>query len=102
MNINEVSSRLERLERENCRMKRAGLAVVGLALAVALIGATVPEEIPEVIEAREFRVIDENGQARTELKANSFFYYDENGKLRAAMNGNGFFHNDENGNLRCG
>ncbi len=46
MNVNELSSRLERLERENRRMKRAGFAVVGVALAVALIGAATPNEIP--------------------------------------------------------
>ena len=64
MNVNQLSRRLERLERENRWMKRAGIAVVGIALAVALIGATRPEDIPEMIEAQAFRVIDEDGTQR--------------------------------------
>lgn len=67
MNANELSSRLQRLERENRRMKRAGFAVVGVALAVALIGAATPNEIPDAIEARAFRVIDTNGKLRVEI-----------------------------------
>ena len=46
MNINELSSRLERLERENRWMKRPGLALIALALAVALFAFGCQQEKP--------------------------------------------------------
>ena len=95
MNVNELSGRLERLERENRRMKRAGLAVVGIALTVALIGATTPDEIPEVIEARAFRVIDENGNSRVRITAAGIGYLDENG-FRAGITAGHIGYYDEN------
>ena len=52
----DIERRLERLERESRRLKVAGGAVVAVLLTVALVGAVMPQEIPEVIEAREFRV----------------------------------------------
>ncbi len=82
MNVNELSNRLERLERENRWMKRAGLAVVGVALAVACIGAATPNEIPEVIDARMFRVVDEKGETRVGLSADGIAYFDEKHELR--------------------
>ncbi len=78
-------------------MRRAGLAVVTLALAAVLVGATMPEAIPEVIDARGFRVIDENGRMRAKVEGDSFVSYDENGWLpRAGMNANGTVYWGEN------
>ena len=56
----DIEQRFERLERENQRLKLAGAAVVAVLLAVALVGAVKPQEIPEIIKARAFRVMDEN------------------------------------------
>ncbi|MCP4200939.1 MAG: hypothetical protein GY769_03295 [bacterium] len=97
----ELSNRLERLERENRWMRRVGFAVVVVAMAVALIGAAKPEEIPEMIEARMFRVIDEKGSPRAQMDANGLRYADENGKTRAQMNADGFVNVDENGKTRA-
>jgi hypothetical protein len=102
MELSEISARLERLERQNRTMKRAGFGLLAAALAVALIGAATPEEIPEVIEAREFRVIDENGKRRTTISANGFGYHDENGQTRALIDADGFRYGDENGKVRAG
>ena len=47
--------------------------------AVPLIGAVMPEQIPERIQARGFDVIDENGTTRAVMDVAGFGYWDENG-----------------------
>lgn len=101
MNIHELSDRLERLESENRRMKRAGFFVIAAALAVALVGAAKPEKIPEVVDARMFRVIDDNGQVRAGMAAKAISYYDENGQGRAYLSANAIGYTDANGKERA-
>jgi len=56
-----TEERLDRLERQNRRLK-GGLGVVLLgALAAALFGFTQPEKIPDVIKAMEFQVVSHDG-----------------------------------------
>ena len=59
----ELEQRIERLERENRRLKVAGGAVVAVLLGVALVGAVMPLEIPGASEAEAVRVLDEGGSA---------------------------------------
>jgi len=66
-------------------LKVAGGAVVAVLLTVALVGAVMPQEIPELIEAGAFRVTDENGTVRAAMGTEGISYYDENGTLRALM-----------------
>ncbi|MCH7666333.1 MAG: hypothetical protein IH936_10455 [Acidobacteria bacterium] len=103
MNMNELTDRLERLERENRRMKRAGLAVIGLALAVALIGAATPDEIPEVIEARSFRAVGwTDDGVRTEISGHGIEIFDFEGDLRTDMDEGSFFVYDLDGKSGMG
>jgi hypothetical protein len=53
--------------------------------AVPLIGAVMPEQIPEVIRARAFQVIDANGNERAAMNPTGISYADENGTVRAGM-----------------
>lgn len=86
----DVEARLERLERQSRDMKRTLLAcsviAVGLVgLVVVGIGVDIDREVPEVIEARAFRVVDENGMTRAVMDADGFGYADENGTTRARL-----------------
>ncbi len=54
--------RLDRLERENRRLKRAGILVLAVIAAVALMGVhEPPTEIHDVVEAKRFVVRDKSG-----------------------------------------
>ena len=65
----EIAGRVQRLERDNRRLKLAGGAMAAVLVAVPLVGAALPAQVPEVIEARAFRVLDENGTQRAGLGA---------------------------------
>ena len=61
----DLNHRIDRLERENRRMKRFGLAVlVVVGLVVSLGQATPP---PEVVRAEKFVLVDQNGKQRATL-----------------------------------
>jgi len=59
----EVLSRLERVENENRRMKRAALGVIALAGSVFLMGLVGPSTA-KTIEAENFVVKDASGKVR--------------------------------------
>lgn len=56
-----LEQRIERLERENRRLKLVGGALVAAVVAASPVGAAMPQDIPEVLEARMFRVVDAAG-----------------------------------------
>ena len=59
-----LESRVDKIERDNRRLKLTVGALLLALAAVPLIGAVMPEQVQEVIDARMFRVIDENGNFR--------------------------------------
>ena len=65
MTETELANRLEKLERDNRRLKRLGAAALVLAAALGAIYATRP--VPEKITAREFDVVDDAGRVRIRL-----------------------------------
>lgn len=65
MSDQELLTRLERLERENRRFKRVGIAVLVLVAIVTGLGAVQP--IPSKIVAHEFDVVDGSGKVRVRL-----------------------------------
>ena len=62
--VQTLSLRLDALERQNRRMRRAGLAIFVVLGGSFLMGQAVPKEIPEVISAHSFRAVDKDGEPR--------------------------------------
>ncbi len=69
MTIEDVSARLEKLERQNRRMRAGGIGALVLIAAVSLLGqAAAPEK---VIRAQRFEVVDAAGTFRAGLETTS-------------------------------
>ena len=100
--LGEVVERVERLELENKRLRMVGGATVAVLMAAALVGAVSPQAIPDVMAARAFRVIGNNGTDRAVIDADGISYHDENGILRGAINADGIGYFDELGRPRAG
>ena len=94
-----VDARLDKLEQDNRRLKLALGSFLLVLAAVPLIGAVKSEQVPEVIQAKRFEVVDEDGQKRVQLDAAGVFYIDANGKGRAQLNAEGIFYSGENDNV---
>ena len=94
-----VDARLDKLEQDNRRLKLTVGALLLVLAAVPLIGAVMPEQIPELITARAFQVIDENGTLRALVSDKTIAYLDENRVTRAQFYVDGFFYSDANGNV---
>lgn len=58
----EIMARLERLERDNRRLKRLVTVALVVAAALGLMAATRP--VPDVFKAHEFDVVDSSGKVR--------------------------------------
>ncbi len=95
-----LESRVSKIEQDNRRLKLTVGALLLVLTGAACAGAMMPEQIPELIQAREFRAIDENGNARAVMNDFSIDYFDENGTLRAGMTLGGITLRDVTGNLR--
>lgn len=82
-----VVGRLERVERENRRLKRVGVAVLAGIAAVVLMGQAVPGR--RDLEAQSFTLLDSTGhlQARLGMLAGgaALQLFDQNGQGRAAL-----------------
>ena len=94
-----LESRVDKLEQDNRRLKLTVGALLLALAAVPLVGAVMPQEIPGLIQAQRFEVIDENDRKRVQLDAVGVFYIDANGKGRAQLNSEGIFYSDENDNV---
>ena len=94
-----LESRLSKVEQDNRRLKLALGALLLALAAVPLIGAVMPEQIPDVVQARRFEVIDENGTLRTLMDGKTIAYLDENRVTRSQLYVDGFFYSDASGNV---
>ena len=94
-----LESRVDKIERDNRRLKLTVGALLLALAAVPLIGAVMPEQIPELIRARAFYVVGENGTLRAAMDDGGIGYYDENGDSRAEINDLGIGYFDKNGNV---
>ena len=67
--LDTLTQRLDRLERENRRLKIAG-AILLLALAVVgSMGQVLPKAVPKAVVAEQFVLLDQNGKPRAGLSA---------------------------------
>lgn len=66
MSESELLSRIERLERDNRRMKGYALGTLILASALGAVYATEP--VPAKLTAREFDLVDESGRVGISMK----------------------------------
>jgi hypothetical protein len=102
-----IEQRLEQLEQSNKRLKAVLLALGTVAIAGAILGATVPA--PKVITGERFVLLDAAGNQRAELSANTksaaLQFLNSDGTralvLAAGSSGNGIFLTDKKGNDRA-
>lgn len=97
--------RLDRVERQNKRLRRAVTTLTVLCLAVLVIGAVQPKS--RSVEAEAFILVDENGKKRATLMTpspgnlTSFSIYDMNEKERVSLietsEGSGLYLYGQNG-----
>lgn len=81
--VSTIIERLNRLERQNRRLKMGAL-IVGLIVGAAfLVGQVKPEVAPKVVTAGEFVLVDVEGRRRADLSADAdravLALYDANG-----------------------
>ncbi len=57
-----LTQRLDRLERENRRLKLAGAFLVLALVAVGAMGQVLPKAVPKVVEAERFVLRDPGGK----------------------------------------
>ena len=73
-----VDARLDKLEQDNRRLKLATGALLLVLAAAPLVGAMMPQQIPDVVRARRFVVYDESDKIRTTINEHGVAYADEN------------------------
>jgi hypothetical protein len=84
MTDTELARRLEKLERDNRRLKRSLLGVLVLLAALAGIHATRP--VPDVIKAHSFEAVDGSGRVRATISASPMVtLYDLHGLPQAEI-----------------
>lgn len=62
-----IVHRLESVERENRRLKRAGVVALAVIAAVVLTGQATPRQVAKLVEAEQFVLRDSSGKARAWL-----------------------------------
>ena len=63
-----VDERLDRLERQNRRLKVGLASLLAAAVAAGLVGFARQDSIPDLVEARAFHVVSEDGTVRVKLE----------------------------------
>ena len=95
-----VDARLDKLEQDNRRLKLTVGALLLALAAVPLIGAVMPQQIPDVIQAQQFEVIYRDGTRRVMINGKGFILMDQNDTTVAAIAASGIAQYDGNGNRR--
>jgi len=96
-----VDARLDKLEQDNRRLKLTVGALLLVMAAVPLIGAVMPQEIPDAVRARSFEVIDYGGNIRFLANTNGVYYATQDGTTRSSMDSEGIFYRDRNKTIRA-
>ena len=95
-----VDARLDKLEQDNRRLKLTVGALLLALAAVPLIGAVMPQQIPDVIQAQQFEVIYRDGTRRVMINGKGFILMDQNDTTVAAIAASGIAQYAGNGNRR--
>jgi hypothetical protein len=102
-----IEERLEKLERQNRRMKLAGLGAMVIAGAFVLMGQASGPRTPPEVRAKSFVLVDANGETRARLymsasgKGPELDLLDAKGNERLTLDGPGLTLYDVNGKLRA-
>ena len=85
-----LEQRLERLERQNRRLKMAGFIALLAVLSVVLMGqAETAETVPDVIKAKTFIAVDDEGNERVLMGSMTTGYglalFDYDGRIRMKL-----------------
>jgi hypothetical protein len=89
--LDDLTTRLERLERQGRRWKRTAFVVLLGAVALAVMGQAPPHRLPKSLEAEEFVLRDSRGQVRASLgtaqgsNSTVLQFHGENGKPRTRI-----------------
>ncbi len=87
--IETLARRLDRVERENRWLKRAGVVALAVIAAVVLMGQATESKVVKVIEAEKFVLRDGQGRQRAELFAHKdvsgLAFSDQKGRVRIVM-----------------
>lgn len=67
----DLAARVERLERENRRFKRWAAVGVLLLGGAVLLGQAAPERVHDVVQARDFQLLDAQGRSRGGMSVGS-------------------------------
>ena len=78
----DINARLEKLERENRRMKKIGI-VASVVLAMFIVGCHA--KASKIVEANELRLVDVSGKVRVRLSASGLIFYASDGKIVADL-----------------
>jgi hypothetical protein len=89
-NLDVLARRIDRLDRDNKRLKTAMKVFIAAAVIVALTGEGGPTHAPKVLEAESFVLVDAKGAARAVLTSASddnvgLRLVDAAGKVRIAL-----------------
>ncbi len=67
--IETLARRVDRVERENRRLKRAGVVALAVIAAVVLMGQATTNKVAKVVEAEKFVLRDADGKGRARLES---------------------------------
>jgi len=102
-----ILERIEKLERENRRLRRGGLAAIVVLATLGILGAAAP--VPQTLRAHELELTDAAGNMRAKIsaidgKAPYLVLYDAKGRTMLSLKGGGsqpgLAINDASGNTR--
>ncbi len=65
--------RLERLERQNRNLRRAVIGMAAAGLSLLVMGQTLPPKVHDVVKARKFEVIGDNGRTMVMIASDRDF-----------------------------
>lgn len=83
-----IEERIEKLEKENRRLKKLFFSLFVLFVGILFMGVVEKASVPGIIKGRQFILVDEKGRTRAKLAMESgpvFFLLDEKGEIKASL-----------------